>query len=208
MFRQLFFILLLFFPFKTGFMQQNTEELPKTNFNAFSDVLNKGMTMIEDDVTILGRDKIFKMDAGPESELRDFFLNVCRQRFSAYRLVYDKSTDSSDYGLYVRSLKLGVEYSLPEGKSLLGDDYTVRKISVSFAYSSGKSGNLSSSRNFSGSYKDTVNVKYLDYIQNSGFSFMNSELPEKSFFRKVFVPAVVVLVSAATVILFFTIRSK
>lgn len=208
MFRQLFFIFLLFIPFITGFAQQNSEELPKTNYNAFSDVLNKGMTMIEDDVTILGKEKIYKMDAGPESETGNFFLNVCKQRFSAYRFVYDKGTDSIDYGLFVRNIKLGVEYSLPEGKSLLGDDFTVRKISASFSYSSGKPGNESNSRNFSDSFKDTVNVKYLDYIQNSGFAFMNSELPEKSFFRKAFVPAVVVLVSAATVILFFTIRSK
>lgn len=206
--RTFFPLILLFWALNAGFAGQGKDDLPKTNFNVFSDLLGRGLVLVEDEITIYGKDKIYKLDAGPDSDMKSFFLNVFRQKFISDRFVYDKSTDSCDYVITVKNLGLSVQYTRPEGKSLLGDEFTNRKISVSFEYIIENKGTVKCGRKFSENYKDNINVKDYEYVQNQEYSFMNSELPEKSLLGKVFVPALVVLSSAAAVILFFTIRSK
>ncbi|MDD5362633.1 MAG: hypothetical protein PHN88_10910 [Ignavibacteria bacterium] len=202
-------LLILFF-FKSGAAQQNITELPKTNFAVFAELLNDGLGPVDDKVTILGPDKIYKIDAGKECSEKKFFLNVFKQRFANRRFVYEKETDSTNYIVFAGDFDFKTVYSKPAGKSLLGDEYTERNISVSFSYSIFKAGSseIESNRKFSKSFKDEVNIKDYDYVQNSDFDFMNSKLPEKSFFGKIFLPAVIVITSAAAIVLFFTIRSK
>ncbi len=206
--RRIFTLILFVFALKSGFAGQNPYDLPKTNFNVFTEVLGKGLGLLEDDITILGRDKIFKLDAGTDSEMKNFFLNVFRQKLGSYRFVYEQRTDSCDYRINIKDLSMGVSYTRPEGKSLLGEELTRRVISVSFEYSFYKNETKVAGKKFSENYKDSINVKDYEYVQNQDFPFMNSELPEKSFLGRVFVPALVVLTSAAAVVLFFTIRSK
>ncbi|MCE1164554.1 MAG: hypothetical protein LWX07_04030 [Bacteroidetes bacterium] len=206
--RKIFFIILIFSTLKQGFAGNEPQELPKTNFVLFSELLGKGLNMIEDEITVLGKEKIYKLDAGQESEMKNFFLNVFRQKFATDRVVYEKKTDTSDFEIHIKNLDMKTSYSRPEGKSLLGDDFTDRTISASFEYGIYRGGTELSSKKFFENYKDNINVKDYEYVQNQEFTFMNSELPGKSFLGKIFVPAVVVLSSAAAVILFFTIRSK
>jgi hypothetical protein len=202
-------LLILFF-FKSGIAQQNLTELPKTNFTVFTDLLNDGLGLIDDRVTILGTDKIYKIDAGKECIEKKFFLNVFKQRFPNRRFVYEKETDTLNYIIDIGDYDFKTVYSKLSGKSLLGDEYAERNISVSFSYYVIKAGSAEKDKEvrFSKTFKDEVNIKDYDYIQNSDFAFMNSILPEKSFLGKIFIPAVVVLTSAAAIVLFFTIRSK
>ncbi|MCB0727250.1 MAG: hypothetical protein R3A12_15110 [Ignavibacteria bacterium] len=63
------------------------------------------------------------------------------------------------------------------------------------------------SQNFSKKAKDNIDLDKLDYSEDKRFSFSSSELPEENSVNQILFPAIIITVSAAAIILFFTIRS-
>ena len=195
----------IFFMFVDLYSQVETKSLPKNNFTLFSEITLNGLDEIQDAVTVLGKEKIYKVSIGEKSEEADFLLNIIKQKFSSYNFIFDKE-DGFDYRINITEIKFSVSYSEPVADNVIGNEYFVRDLKTAFEFSIQNSDNKQKS--VLRTYRDKVNVEYYDYIQDINFDFMKSVMPDKPFMKKILVPVVIVAVSALTAILFFTIRSK
>ncbi len=201
-------ILTVFFTFfliADSYSQVETSSLPKNNFTLFSDLTLNGLDELQDVVTVLGKEKIFKVSIDEKSEEAEFLLNNIKQKFSSYNFIYEKE-DGFDYKIIFSGVKFFVAYSEPKADKIIGDEMFMRDLSVAFRFSVLNSDNAQQS--VLKTYRDKVKTEYFDYIQESNYSFMKSALPDKPFMKKIIVPAIIVAVSAIAAILFFTIRSK
>ncbi len=186
-----------------GNAQNDISDLPKTNLNAFQDITSVSFNEIADVITIIGKDKIYKISVEDSTELKEFFLNELKRKFYNHRFVYVVS-DSVDAVLKFTGLKFKTEYSDLKEKRLFGDEFFKRHLSVLYNFS--VSGGTEKS--ISALYKDEIRADLLDYVQGGNYAFLKSVLPDKPFIKKILVPAVIVAVSAVAAILFFSIRSK
>jgi hypothetical protein len=194
----------LLIPYK-GFAQVYNNDLPKTNLNLFQEITSNSLNELEDVVTIVGRDKIYKISIDDNTEKKEFFINELKQKFHNVKFVYEV-TDSVDFIINVGSLMFKTAYTDLKSKNFLGDEYINRELSVMYNYS--VPGKDISDRKVSKSYKDEIKVDRMEYVENGNYAFLKSVLPEKPFLKKILIPAVIVAVSAIATILFFTIRSK
>jgi hypothetical protein len=114
-----------------GFAQIDYSELPKTNLNAFQEITNRKLNALEDAVTILGKDKVYKISISDGTEQRDFLLNEIKQKFSNLKFVYVIS-DSVDFNIKINNLKFTTFYTNLKSKKFLGDEYVSRELTASF----------------------------------------------------------------------------
>lgn len=201
-------ILTVFFTFfliADSYSQVEPQSLPKNNFTVFSELAIKALEKLQDAVTVLGKDKIYKVSIDERSEEAEFLLNSIKQRFSSYNFIYEKE-DGFDYKIVFSGIKFSVVYSEPKADKVIGDEMFMRDLSAAFNFSLPNNG--SGQQSVLKTYRDKVRVEYFDYIQESNYSFMKAALPDKPFLKKIVVPAIIVAVSAIAAILFFTIRSK
>lgn len=188
-----------------GIAQNEYGELPKTNLNAFQEITGKKLSELEDFITFLGKEKVYKITIEDNSEQKDFLLNELKQKFGNFKFVYVVS-DSVDFKIRFSNLKFSTKYTNLKSKKLLGDEYVSRELTSSFRFT--VDGNDLKITNNDHVFKDEVKVDKLEYIESGNYAFLKSVLPEKPFLKKILVPAVIVAVSAIATILFFTIRSK
>jgi hypothetical protein len=188
-----------------GYAQNEYGELPKTNLNAFQEITGKKLSELEDVITLLGKEKVYKITIEENSEQKDFLLNELKQKFGNFKFVYVVS-DSVDFKIRFSNLKFSTKYTNLKAKKFLGDEYISRELTSSFRFS--VDGNDIRINNNDHVFKDEVKVDKLEYIESGNYAFLKSVLPEKPFLKKILVPAVIVAVSAIATILFFTIRSK
>jgi hypothetical protein len=179
--------------------------LPKTNLNLYQEITSKSLNELGDIITVVGKDKIFKVNIEDTTGLKEFFVNELKQKFQNAKFVYGVY-DSVDYIIRFSDLNFKTTYTNIKTKYILGDEYVSRELIVKYNYSvSDKDIN---NKEVYKSYKDEINVDKLEYIESGNYAFLKAVLPEKPFLQKIIVPAVIVAVSAITAILFFTIRSK
>lgn len=201
-------ILTVFFTFfliADSYPQVESNSLPKNNLAIFSDLTLNGFDELQDVVTVLGKEKIFKVSIDGKSEEAEFLLNNIKQKFSSYNFIYEKE-DGFDYKIIFSGVKFSVAYSEPKSDKIIGDEMFMRDLSAAFMFSVLNSGN--DQQSVLKTYRDKVRTEYFDYIQESNYSFTKSALPDKPFMKKIIVPVIIVAVSAIAAILFFTIRSK
>jgi len=188
-----------------GIAQNDYGELPKTNLNTFQEITGKKLNALEDVITLLGKEKVFKITIEDNTEQKDFLVNELKRKFQNVKFVYEVS-DSVDFNIKFSSLKFSTNYTNLNSKKFLGDEYVSRELIVSFGlFVDGKD---LKKYNIDQVYIDEVKVDKLEYIESGNYAFLKSVLPEKPFLKKILVPAVIVAVSAIATILFFTIRSK
>lgn len=188
-----------------GTAQIEYSELPKTNFNLYQEITSESLNELGDLITIIGKDKIFKVNIEDTTGAKEFFVNELKQKFQNAKFVYEVF-DSVDFIIKFSNLNFKTVYTNIKTKYILGDEYVSRILTVKYKYSvSGKGLN---NREVHKSYKDEINVDKLEYVESGNYAFLNAVLPEKPFLQKIIVPAVIVAVSAIAAILFFTIRSK
>lgn len=188
-----------------GIAQIEYIDLPKTNLNLYQEITSKSLNELGDIITVVGKDKIFKVNIEDTTGLKEFFVNELKQKFQNAKFVYGVY-DSVDYIIRFSDLNFKTTYTNIKTKYILGDEYVSRELIVKYNYSvSDKDIN---NKEVYKSYKDEINVDKLEYIESGNYAFLKAVLPEKPFLQKIIVPAVIVAVSAITAILFFTIRSK
>lgn len=199
------FLVVMFLHFAKVYSQNADRELPKSNYILFSEMTMSSLDELNDVFTVLGKEKIYKISFESKMEEKDFMLNSLRQKFSNYKLIYEKD-DSFDYKIVFSELNFKTYYSDLKSGNVLGDGRFTRELKVTYKFSILNVEN--SIKSVSKTFKDEVNTDNLEYVENGNYTFMKADLPEKSFFNKILVPAVIVALSALAAILFFTIRSK
>lgn len=99
-----------------------------------------------------------------------------------------------------------VVYGEPFKKSLFGDFYTERQITLKGSYLFKRENN--SLKTFTLTATDTIKYGRISSIENPSFPFTKGEIPEEPLFSTIFEPVIIVGAAAVSVYLFFTVRSK
>lgn len=196
---------ILLFNFANAYSQNEEYNLPKTNFNLFSELTLNSLDELNDILTILGKEKIIKVTIENGTEAKDFLLNTLKQKFSGYKTIYEKDY-GFDYKILINNLKFKTYYSNVVTEDIIGNELFTRELKIEYTYS--VSNDSGTTKQVIRTYKDKVKAEEIEYIENGSYAFMKSELPDKSFMKKAIIPAIMITLSALTTILFFTIRSK
>lgn len=91
---------------------------------------------------------------------------------------------------------------------LFGTYMTQRIAAISGSFFINEDGNIDNSENFEYSLKDSVLYSDISSLENIGYSFTNSEIPEEPFFSSTLEPVIAIGTAAVAVYLFFNIRSR
>jgi len=164
-------IIAVLFYSSEGTAQINYSDLPKTNFNHFQEITSKSLNELDDIITIIGKEKIFKITIEDNTERKEFFINELKQKFQNVKFVYEVS-DSVDFVIRFSDLDLKTYYTNLKTKRILGDEYLSRELVVMYSYSvTGKDIN---ERKIYKSYKDEINIDKIEYIESGNYAFLKS----------------------------------
>jgi hypothetical protein len=184
--------------------QTNSQKL-KTNLENINVLLDASFELLGDRL-ILNKDKIYLMKINhPNHETESYFRSRIKSRFPDYKIISDINL-GHDAVIIIDSLRIDTKYLKLFEKNLLGDKYIQRQAIV--RYVCGFSGTEVEGYKFSQSFTDDFPLDYLNSVENDKFFFAQGIIPSQSFFSKYLVPSIVILASAAAVILFFTVRNK
>ena len=211
MFKMRFFltVVILIFAGNACYPQYDNGDNRKSNYDVFYELCSSGLDIVEDYMAEYGKDITVAVVVGGNKEIRQFISSIIKQRYNSYRFLFKDIPDSNYYRLNVDDIDLVLKYPGIANKNPLGDDYLKRFIKSSFRIKFlNEKSDLLKEENFSKEYSDEIKFASLESAENSGYGFTKGIVPEKPLISKIIVPAVVVLVSAITIILFFAIRSK
>ena len=122
------------------------------------------------------------------------------------KILSENSKDSSYIDINFTIDNAKVSYNDLFRKSIFGEFYTTRNLTLSGNYIVFSSD--VKTHNFNFSYADTVSISDIKNIENPSYPFTQSQLPAEPFISSIYEPVIAVGASALTVILFFTVRSK
>lgn len=172
----------------------------KKNFDLINQLIDSTVLAIQSHLNENSKIKI-NFNQSPDYSV---FENYITSKLNKY--VIPDSGATNNFNLLNYSIKeIKTEYVNTFRKNLLGSFYTERKITLSGDY-------LLSGDNiykaFNYTLVDTIEVNELTQLENRNYPFTRSEIPEDNFFTSAWEPILAITVSAATVIMFFVIRSK
>jgi hypothetical protein len=127
----------------------------------FSEITLNSLDELQDAVTVLGKEKIYKVNIDEKSEETDFLINIIKQKFSSYNFIYEKE-EGFDYRIVLSEIKFSVAYSEPGSDKVLGDEFFSRDLKASFKFSVLNSDGVQ--RSVLKKHRDNVNTEYIDYI--------------------------------------------
>ena len=207
--RILIFILVLLVSSGKSHSQVTGENEFKTNFDVFVKLISKNLDKLENKMVILGKDKIYSIGISGSEEVREFLYRTIKQDFYGYRIISERDSGSSDYAISFDNIKFIVKYDRVYG-SVFKNKMAGREVSVSFESTIKQklSPDVLFNERTADKVKDEIYLEQIENAERGEYSFLKGTLPERSFLEKALIPGIVVLVSVATIILFFAIRSK
>ncbi|MBL8006261.1 MAG: hypothetical protein JNJ56_01920 [Ignavibacteria bacterium] len=187
---------------------------PGTNLSEVAELLSESLVPLENELVILGKDKIYNLKIEGNSEQKSFIVYLIRSSLQDYRILDNDNTpgagDSTDYIINIDNPRLDVKYTSVYTDNVIGTKKVRRVISVSYELT------INDSRDSARVYGNKVSKKAEDSfdlddrnnVEDKRYGFLQSELPEQDTADRFIFPALIILASAAAIILFFSIRSK
>ena len=190
------------------FAQNNDSIRLTSNFEIYENSLKKTFYTIEDQINLLGKDKIYYFQLDAKDEVRDFCINTEKRYLNNYKILTE-DTNKRDYSLILKDIVLKTEYKKVKSNLLLGKKVKrIVNLKYDFTIKSETSRDVIFLKYFTETCEDTLNYENVNEVESSGYSFTKGKMPEETLFEKILVPGIAVVASAAAIILFFVIRSK
>lgn len=185
-------------------------QIDKGNLELIDKLIDEGLNPVVNKVTILGEDKLYELIADTDNDVSSYIQKRFAYRLSKYKLILGENSDSAHFKIIISNPVIKVRYPEIFTDNLLGTKRVQRVVSVSYTVQMKSKSDSSVIYNagFERSLKDSFDLDKLSFIEDRRFPFSQSKLPEESSLDKILFPALIVLASAATIILFFIIRSK
>jgi len=195
-------------PFRIILSQITEPVQPLSNIRIFDNELKKTLLKIENKIIIIGKDKIYNFRPDGTDEQKDFFINGVRKFLNDYKIVFGDSA-SADYLVNVKNFNPAINYRDVKPNIVL-DKKLNRNLVLSFKFDISEKikNEISDSGLLMESFDDVISYDDLVQAEASMYSFTKGQLPGQTFFEKLLIPGIAVLVSAAAIILFFVVRSK
>ena len=192
----------------SAFAQNNDSIRLTSNFEIYENSLKKTFYTIEDQINLLGKDKIYYFQLDAKDDVRDFCINTEKRYLNNYKILTE-DTNKRDYSLILKDIVLKTEYKKVKSNLLLGKKVKrIVNLKYDFTIKSETSRDVIFLKYFTETCEDTLNYENVNEVESSGYSFTKGKMPEETLFEKILVPGIAVVASAAAIILFFVIRSK
>lgn len=205
-FKYLLWFILISGPGGIAFSQQ----MPEGNSRIAERLIAEGITSLTNKLMKLGDDKLYVFlfdDFNPEA---DYIAQNVRSGLQGFKVIWGEKFDSADYVLTMKNAGVDIDYLSYSSDNIVGTKRLERLVRAGFDVYVTVPGNAGAvdSVIFSRSNRSYVDAQNLSFIEDSGAPFLSDKLPDEGAVSSVVVPAVMIGLSAAAIILFFTIRSK
>lgn len=189
--------------------QNAKDDVFKTNRDIYTGLINRNLDVLENRFVLLGKDKIYCIEIRGNKKNAEFLYSEIKQKLYNFRLISESDSSSSDYKVIFEKVNFKTTYNKISG-SVIQNSRVERQIELSYECSIKVRNNdsLIFVNNIRDINKDEFYLEKIDEAEKGEYDFLKAALPGRSFFEKLLIPGIVVLASAATIILFFVIRSK
>lgn len=196
--------------FLTPFFVFSQSNSPKRNIEIYDELSFNSFGELEDRIVLAGKENVFSADLTDMGDSDDYLLRKLRQRLSSYNVVYETDIDSVFADIEIDNIKLNTRYKKIGTSKILGDKTVDREISVSYDVRLIRkdNGEVLYTERISDSFSDSFKLDDLNRMESGEYEFLKAKLPEEGFLSRYLLPIVLLGVSAATIILFFVIRSE
>ncbi|MBK8984109.1 MAG: hypothetical protein IPM38_17780 [Ignavibacteria bacterium] len=180
------------------------------NLYLIDKLINESFLSLENKMTSLGNDKFFEIEINQDKPEEIYFLDKIKQRFNGYKLFLNEKFDTSDYRITFSNIIIKPIYSNLNATDFTGNKLTGREIRVSYDYVIVRKENnerLYSDR-ISKKTKDNFDSERINQVEDNRYIFTKAKLPDEEGLEKYLFPSLIVAVSAAAIIMFFSIRSN
>jgi hypothetical protein len=142
-------------------------------------------------------------------QLNAYVAGRFRNNFREYKLQFNENSDSADFKIFLSNTEINTNYKKIFTDNVLGTKKLEREIEVKYdiKFTGKDSAEIIFVQNFNKISKDNIDLDKLEFSEDKRYSFSSSELPEENSVNQILFPAIIITVSAAAIILFFTIRS-
>lgn len=187
---------------------QVSSDRPVHNLDLVNRAIDEVLDELRDVVILKDRDAIYNIVSSEESDRSLFFLSALKQKFNQFNFVYNQESDTLAKFI-LSKIKIETEYLSVNQSNILGEKTVTRLVTVEADIEYSEPG-ISQPETFTltSTNKDEFALKDVEQIQNQSLPFAYAKLPQESFLSRILIPAGLIAVSVATVILFFTIRTK
>ena len=194
-----------------SFSQDNFD----SNISIVNELADESFLSLGNKMTILGKDKFYKVVFDPGNQSGAYLFERFRTGFYDYKLIINENSDSIDYVIVFKNPLITTKYKRIFTDKVLGVKKIEREIRVAYdlelsEYNNSESDSLHTllKQNFNKKSKDNIDLDKLGYIKEKRYNFSSSKLQKENTLNQILFPAIIITVSAAAIILFFTIRSK
>jgi hypothetical protein len=189
-----------------SFSQQNVE----SNTRIIDRLIDDGILEVKNKLIPIGNDKLFTIDYDKQNPEAEYIARKMQSGLQGFKVLLGAFNDSADYGIELSGELIKVKYSGAEAENILGTKRVKRQVTVKFV-SSIRQDTMSVKTDeviFSKTESSIFDEDMLRSVEDSPADFSRGILPEEPSAEKVLLPAIMIGISAAAIILFFTIRSK
>lgn len=181
-----------------------------TNLEIVNSLIDESFISLNNNLLISGKDKFYLVLFDPSVPESSYLFERFKNRFYDYKLIINEDSDSIDYKIVFKTPVIKTKYNRIFTDQLLGTKKVEREISVSYGseLEEKDSSKILYKQNFNKKAKDSLDLDKVSIAEDKRFNFSSSNLPEESTLNQVLFPAIIIGISAAAIILFFTIRSK
>jgi len=181
-----------------------------TNLSIVDVLIDESLIPLGNKLLLQGNENFYELVTDINNEQHLYLTESIKRKFNNYKLLVNEDSDSVDFIVKLKNPRIETKYTRFFTDKLLGTKKVAREVLVSYDLEITDKKNSSSvfSNKFYKKIKDSFDLDKLNIVEDNRFEFSRSVLPEESPLNKFLFPAIIIAVSAAAIILFFTIRSK
>lgn len=204
--KYLFSILLFIILRVISFSQENVVN----NLSAIDRLIDESFAPLNNKLLLLGRENFYEVSLEGNKAEHLYLIESIRKKFRDFNIIVNEDSDTIDFKLLLKNPKIKIKYLKIFTDGFFGTKKVEREVLVSYDLEliDKKTSLLVYSQKFNKKYKDNFGLDKLNFVEDNRYLFSQSILPEESPVNQFLYPAIIILSSAAAIILFFTIRSK
>ena len=193
-----------------SFSQENSS----SNLSEINKLIEESLVPLENNLILLGKEKLYLLSDESKSIQGDYMLKILKRNLSGYKMLFKSGnpdfSDSVDYFIKIARPSIKTLYKKIFDEDIIGTKKVEREITVKYDLTLEDKKNLSEifRNKFSNKHKDSFNIDEQSLIEDRNYDFSRSAIPEENTVNQLLYPALIIMSTAAAIILFFTIRSN
>lgn len=193
-----------------SFSQENSS----SNLSEINKLIEESLIPLENKLILLGKEKLYLLSDESNSVQGDYILKILKRNLSGYKILLKAGntdfSDSVDYLIKIAQPSIKTLYKKIFDEDIIGTKKVEREITVKYDLTLEDKKNIYEvfRNKFSNRHKDSYNLDEQSLIEDRNYDFSRSAIPEENTVNHLLYPALIIISTAAAIILFFTIRSN